>query len=389
MYANFVAKIDVSEVEIAHLQEHLPTLARLLESRGDCMYEIDYTQDFSGMVDRNALVSHLRANGFEMQGSGRHSDKGTILDNTSSVGDHVCTWIHTDMGHTARTKIYNKVVSQFEAGEVNDPFGGHLADYVDCPNQHMRRTFVHPAVQARGCTRIEVSYYGSKTLSARTGEKQVAAALEEVQVENEENGLFVVQPPARQWENLTKHLNCCFLVADRSQETLWMGWSGNTKTGTGANLSPEEIQEIVSLRGVEAPDSIRKRFGIGTSRMYKIWKKAEKERAAKAEEAAEAAKAEEMEEDRGLAAVLSALDLLYEKMDLLLEGQEIHFEDVKDLEEKLDEAQKGIEEGSNALEKERQDCFCCQCRKGCLLQPQRGGCYCLRSWSCCLGAFPS
>ena len=78
--AYFVAKIDVSEVEIAHLQEHLPTLARLLESRGDCMYEIDYTQDFSGMVDRNAL-------GFEMQGSGRHSDKGTILDNTSSVGD--------------------------------------------------------------------------------------------------------------------------------------------------------------------------------------------------------------------------------------------------------------------------------------------------------------
>ena len=40
-------------------------------------------------------------------------------------------------------------------------------------------------------------------------------------------------------------------------------------------------------------------------------------------------------------------------MDLLLEGQEIHFEDVEDLEEKLDEAQKGIlntiEEGSNAL----------------------------------------
>ena len=67
VYANFVAKIDVSEVEITHLQEHLPTLARLLESRGDCMYEIDHTQDFSGMVDRNALVSHLWANGFEMQ----------------------------------------------------------------------------------------------------------------------------------------------------------------------------------------------------------------------------------------------------------------------------------------------------------------------------------
>ena len=101
VYACFVAKVDVSEVDIAHPQERLPTLARLLESRGDSMYEIDYTQDFSGMVDRNALVSHLLANGFEMQGSGIHSDKGTILDNTSSVGDHVCTG-YTQKGDTQR-----------------------------------------------------------------------------------------------------------------------------------------------------------------------------------------------------------------------------------------------------------------------------------------------
>ena len=46
------------------------------------------------MVDRNALVAHLLANGFKMQGSGIPSDKGTILDNTSSMGDHVCTWLH-------------------------------------------------------------------------------------------------------------------------------------------------------------------------------------------------------------------------------------------------------------------------------------------------------
>ena len=68
VFACFVAKVDVSEVEIALLQERLSTLARLLESRGDSMYEIDYTQAFSGMVDRNVLVSHLLAKGFAMQG---------------------------------------------------------------------------------------------------------------------------------------------------------------------------------------------------------------------------------------------------------------------------------------------------------------------------------
>ena len=110
LYVFFVVKIDVSEVEIAHLQERLPTLARLLESCGGGMYEIDYTQDFSGMVDRNALVAHLLANGFETQGSGSRLDKGIILDNTSSVGDHVCTWMHEARGHTVRRKIYTKLI---------------------------------------------------------------------------------------------------------------------------------------------------------------------------------------------------------------------------------------------------------------------------------------
>ena len=133
-------------------------------------------------------------------------------------------------------------------------------------------------------------------------------------------------------------------------------------------LSPEEIQEIISLRGVEPAASIRKRFGIGTSRLYRIWKNAEREREAEAAAPAEAAaanaapaNAEEAEEDRGLiAAVLSELKILQDKIDLLLEAEESHFEDVEDLEEQLDEAQKGIldtiEESSNAI-REKTDKF--------------------------------
>ena len=78
------------------------------------MYQIDYTQDFSGVLDRKVLVLHLLANGFETQGSETHSEKGTILGNTSSVGEHVCTWMH---------------------------------EALDCPNQHLQRTFEHPAVR--------------------------------------------------------------------------------------------------------------------------------------------------------------------------------------------------------------------------------------------------
>ena len=48
-----------------------------------------------------------------MQNSGKYSEKSCILDNTNRVGGHVCTWRHEVDGHRARTKVYNKVVSQW------------------------------------------------------------------------------------------------------------------------------------------------------------------------------------------------------------------------------------------------------------------------------------
>ncbi|EDO31068.1 predicted protein [Nematostella vectensis] len=99
--------------------------------------------------------------GFREQGdlaAAMRADTLMILAKTDSVGKHVCTLVRTsDAGYTVRTKLYNKVVSNFEAGEVREPIGGHLADYVDCPNKHLGQTFRHPDVQARGCIRHEVS----------------------------------------------------------------------------------------------------------------------------------------------------------------------------------------------------------------------------------------
>ena len=60
--------------------------------------------------------------------------KGYILDNTGSIGDHVCIW-------TMQTKRYNKLVSQFETGEVWESFRGHMADNANCPNKHLHTTF--------------------------------------------------------------------------------------------------------------------------------------------------------------------------------------------------------------------------------------------------------
>lgn len=239
----FVAKCDVSEVPLEELHRALPVFERsLVGGSGYGIYSIDYTQDFYGVLDRKALVDFL---GFETAGNfctAIGGDGPRNLENTDSVGEHICTWIVTaPEGHTTRTKIYNKVVSNFEAGEIREPVGGHLAEYADCPNLRLRQTFFHPEVQARGCTRIEVTLYGYPLgeLSDEKASTCIEKVLARVSVE-EDDGLFVVQPPSKQWQNLAANLDRCLVLADRPQGHIFVAWGGHTKTGRifGVHVRP-------------------------------------------------------------------------------------------------------------------------------------------------------
>lgn len=246
---SFVAKCDVSEVSLEELHGGLQVFEKCLEGYGYGIYSIDYTQDFSGVLDRKRLVDKLGFRKARDFCTAIDEKEPTILENTQSVGEHVCTWIATtEEGHTARTKIYNKVVSNFEAGEIRETFGGHLAEYADCPNQHLRKTFQHPDVQARGCTRIEVSLYGcpQNELSSKKATDCIEEVLELVSTEEEEEyGLFVVQPPSKQWENLAKRVDRCLVLADRPQEEILVGWFGHTGTGRIAGIQVRPTAEKV------------------------------------------------------------------------------------------------------------------------------------------------
>ena len=65
--------------------------------------------------------------------------KGYVVDNTCSIGDHVCIW-------TMQTKRYNKLVSQFETQRGLGSFRGHMADNANSPNKHLHTTFEYPKV---------------------------------------------------------------------------------------------------------------------------------------------------------------------------------------------------------------------------------------------------
>ena len=109
---------------------------------------------------------------------------------------------------------------QFESNRERSLSGCHTSDFLNCSsNKHLRRTFAHPDVLERGCARIEVSHYGCVVLSAHKVAKSWSLLrCQEAQAEEAvvaEKGLFVVQPPAAQWQNFVKHLDHCFLRADR------------------------------------------------------------------------------------------------------------------------------------------------------------------------------
>jgi len=251
----FVAKCDVSEVPLEETHNGLYVFQKCREGHGYGIYSSDYTQDFSGVLHHDALVAHL---GFAEHGDhsgAMHSlsrewdeeeeeKKSILLDNTGTVGKHVCTWLSlSEKRTTTRTKVYNKIVSNFEAGEIREPVGGHLADYADCPNAHLRRTFEHPDVQGRGCTRIEISVYAPPLgeLSSKKAEDYIGEVLQQVSAEDEEDGVFVVQPPSKQWENLAKKLDRCLVFADRPQRRIFVGWYAHTITGriSGIHIVPK------------------------------------------------------------------------------------------------------------------------------------------------------
>ena len=158
----FLAKVDVSEIPMDELQASLPAFERLLLAHGYSLYCIDYTQDFSGVFDWEALVDHLCASeGFRNK---RRPGLRHARRRAQDIGEHRQFWgpcLHIGVHKQSWVHGPNEVVQQgglnFEAGEVRKPIGCHLANYADCPNVHLRRTFLHPDVQARGCTRIEVA----------------------------------------------------------------------------------------------------------------------------------------------------------------------------------------------------------------------------------------
>ena len=235
-FAVFVVKVDVSNIPIQELQKYILELEKTLFTIGYFIYCVDYTRDFSGTMDKKDLTRYLLEEGsFREEGDTSDMEKkNVVLNNSSSVGDNVLTYIRKDWGSMQRIKVYNKIVSNLEAGEVRNMYGGHIYDLVFSSNERLRRLFWHPDTKKRGITRLEVSLYGRQyKLSENIGEFLVSR---ELKLLSKKQMLFYIQPAANQWQALAEKIDQCFILVDRPNHTLFCSWYGNSTTGRIAGV---------------------------------------------------------------------------------------------------------------------------------------------------------
>ena len=119
----FMAKVDISEIPMDELQVSLPAFERQLLAHSYDLYSTDYMQDFSGVLDREALVDHLCAfKGFHEQGdlpAAMRKGMPMILVNTDSVGrdmspigEHSVSRTKFCSGEYVQRKVtYNNILS--------------------------------------------------------------------------------------------------------------------------------------------------------------------------------------------------------------------------------------------------------------------------------------
>ena len=235
-FAVFVAKVDVSNIEMEELQKYTLELEKFLNLYGYFIYCVDYTRDFSGTMDKKELIAYLlEEENFKMEGETSDIEhENIILNNSSSVGRNVLTYLKKENKQTLRVKFYNKIVSNFEAGDVRQSFGGHLCDYVHSSNERLRRLFWHPDAKSRGVTRCEVSLYGNQYRINKNIEEFLICR--EFETLNKSQPLFYIQPAANQWQALAEKIGQCFALVDRPNYTVYMAWYGNSLTGRIAGV---------------------------------------------------------------------------------------------------------------------------------------------------------
>ena len=156
---NQMLKVDLDQFESDKVIEILSNTENLkfLSNNNILVNDIDFTQDFSGLIKKEEDINWLLINrDFRMQHSYDLATH-TILDNDFKISRNCLTFIkHTNNGDI-RYIFYNKFVQSLESPSVRDLVGSHLGDYISNPNDKLKKTIM--LAKDTGILRLEITFY--------------------------------------------------------------------------------------------------------------------------------------------------------------------------------------------------------------------------------------
>ena len=259
-------KVNTSRVPIEKILKNLNLLEKRLNHYGAGLMSIDYTRDFSGVLEKERLERYLlNIPGFCHENGEKTevytNDKLTfhkcfivektkyekkdierlILETDETCGRNTLKYILSYRGVTCVVKYYNKIVSNFEAGDVQKKIGTHLAEYAFCHScEHLEKTFRHPDVVKKGMTRLELSIHGFDPSINYTD------FLEDEFSIVKDAKIFHIQPGSSQWLRLAKHISQCAMFSNIETCEISLFWFGSSLTkrlaGVSKKLKKKDIE---------------------------------------------------------------------------------------------------------------------------------------------------
>lgn len=220
----FVAQCDVSEIPLGRAP-HRPVSFRTASAHLRFRYLLHRLQ--ASFFSDNWTAKRLCTSALE-------EETPKILQNTGSVGKHVCIWIAKNGDdRTVRTKTYNKIVSNFEGGgsqtahrrascgprgQPQAVLAPHLAaSRRASPRMHAQRSFGYPRDELSSL-KPTWSFRKSWPRFRRKGKSFSWSSR-----------------PAKQWKDLVSCLDLNLVLAERSQCQIYVTWYAHTETGREQN----------------------------------------------------------------------------------------------------------------------------------------------------------
>ena len=156
-------KVDLDHLSSDKVIEILSNTENLkfLSNNNIFLNDIDFTQDFSGVIKTEEVINWLLTNrDFRMQQSYDLATH-TILDNDFKISRNCLTFIkHTNIGDI-RYKFYNKFVQSLGSPSVRDLVGSHLGPYISIPNDKLKKA--NMLAKDTGILRLEITFYRHAT----------------------------------------------------------------------------------------------------------------------------------------------------------------------------------------------------------------------------------